>query len=581
MSAVTRNNEAIATPEAVVRVLEEAGVNVVFGMPGGHMLKIYDALYDHQDSIRALLLREESLAAIMAEVYGRLTGEPGVFIAQGAFSMSGGLLGVLEAHLAASPMVVMTDLGPDGAPYAHHAPYQSGTGAYGGWNAVRSFEAVSKETMVANDDAQAVQLTQLAFKHALDGNRGPVSVLYYGHSLSREVGPDTEPRIYPTANYLLRDRPAPSASQLDAAAKALVAAERPVILAGNGIRISQAYEALEKLAEGLGAAVVSTASGKGVLRETHPLSLGIIGNFGVPSANAALGAADLVLAIGTRMGATDTANENPALLNPERQTLVQVDIDSRNASWTLPADHVVIGDAKLAIEGLQAAIDAAGGVAAETLAERTEEIAATVAREGSFDFPGADSDQSPLLPQRVIHELQRISPEETMITCDAGENRLFMMRFFQTKASGTYVQPGASGGMGYAIPAAMACKVVHPERPAIAVCGDGGFAMAINGLISARELKLPITVVVLNNETLGWVYNGQKDRTIASAFDEFDYAAIARSMGCDGVRVETADQLAPALEAALASDNVSVVEVMTSRETCYRDIDAALAEQLA
>lgn len=580
MTPSTTATDDLRASDAVIQVLLDAGVEMVFGMPGGHTLKLYDALHDHRDRIRAVLVREESLAGIMGEVYGRLTGRPGVVMGQGPFLMSGALLGTLESHLASSPMVLLTDLGPDGAPFSHHAPYQSGTGHYGGWDAKGSFAAVTKETMVAADPAQAVQLTQLAFKHAVAGEGGPVAVLFYGDSLGGTITAETQPRIHPTASYLKATRLVPAPAQVEVAAQALLAAERPVILAGNGVRISQAYAELERLAGLLGAPVVTTASGKGVLAETHPLGLGLIGNFGVPAANVALGEADAVLVVGSKLGATDTANENPELLDPTRQTIVQVDVEPRNASWTVPADHVVIGDAQLT---LAAMVDALAGSAPgeDVVAERVAAAEALAERAGGFDGPDIDAGDAPILPQRLIKELQRAIPDDAFVTCDAGENRLFMMRWFQTKAAGTYIQPGASGGMGYAVPAAMAAQIVHPDRKAVAVCGDGGFAMSINGLLSARELDLPITVVVLNNEMLGWVANGQRDRVIASEFDPFDYAAIARAMGCEGVRVEEPGDLPGALAAALDSDAVSVVEVMTSRDVTYRDVDSALAEQLA
>src|SRR5579883_2988601 len=159
-------SDEVGVPEAVIRVLEDAGIDAVFGMPGGYTLQLFDALYDHRSTIRTVLVREESLAGVMAEVYGRLTGRPGVVIGQGAFLLANAVLGTLEAHLGSSPMLLLTDM-TDGAPYSHHGPYQAGTGEYGGWDAKQSFSGIAKFTAVAHEPAQAVQVTQLAVKHAL------------------------------------------------------------------------------------------------------------------------------------------------------------------------------------------------------------------------------------------------------------------------------------------------------------------------------------------------------------------------------------------------------------------------------
>ena len=357
----------------------------------------------------------------------------------------------------------------------------------------------------------------------------------------------------------------------------MLVAERPVIVAGNGVRMSQAYGELEQLAVQLGAPVATTATGKGVMRETHGLALGVIGNFGLPIANAVVGQADVVIAVGTKLGATDTANEHPALLDPRRQSFVQIDIEPRNASWTFPVDHALIGDAGPVLTQLSEALAAAGGVSQSAHAERQALLNEARLEHVGFDGPEAESDAAPLLPQRIIKDIHNAIDDDAIITCDAGENRIFMTHFFQTKGSGTFIQPAAIGGMGYAIPGALAAKLVFPDRQAVAVCGDGGFAMGFNGLMSAVENDLPITVVVFNNDALGWVINSQGDRPFASEFERFDHAEIARAMRCDGVRVDEPNELRTALSEAVESGRPTVVDVYTSRETTYREVTSPLA----
>ena len=202
----------------------------------------------------------------------------------------------------------------------------------------------------------AVQATQLAIKHALAGQPGPVAVLFAMDSLSGSVKPDSQPVLYPTRYYLPPPPPAADAARVAAAAQALLAAERPVVIAGNGVRIAQGYDELVALAEAAGLPVVTTAAGKGCFAETHSLALGVFGTFGTEAANACVAEADLVLAIGTKLGPSDTAWENRDLLDPTRQTFIQIDVEPRNASWTFPAEHVLVGDAAQVLRQLHEAV---------------------------------------------------------------------------------------------------------------------------------------------------------------------------------------------------------------------------------
>src|SRR5918912_1636850 len=202
MAAKPLLSERVKVGEAIVRVLEEAGIELVFGMPGGNIgWSLFDGLYDHRDRIRAVLVREEGLAAVMADVYGRLTGRPGVATGQGAFMLTNAGMGIVEGFLAGSPMLILSELS-DTAPFSQHGPYQTGTGDYGSWDARNTIAGYTKQVIVAQEAAQAVQGTQLAIKHATSGHRGPVAVLYHSSALGATVGPDSTPRLYETAPYL-------------------------------------------------------------------------------------------------------------------------------------------------------------------------------------------------------------------------------------------------------------------------------------------------------------------------------------------------------------------------------------------
>jgi acetolactate synthase I/II/III large subunit len=570
-------NEEVSPSEAIVRVLEQAGINLVFGMPGGNMGAVFNALYDHRETIRSVLVREEARAGVMAEVYGRLTRKPGVVIAQGAF-LANVTLGAIEGYLSSSPMLLMGDLS-DHAPYSAHLPYQSGAGEYGTWDAKQLFSAITKQTIVAYNAPHAVQCTELAIKHAMSGQPGPIAVLYHSQSLRGRVGPETRPFLYGLDSYLPPLAPQGDAGAVKEAARILAAAQRPVIIAGNGVRVSQAYEELAGLVSTVGAGVATTAGGKGTFPETHELALGVCGNFGTSLANAEIGAADVILAVGTKLGVSDFANQNPKLIDPRRQILIQLDIEPRNASWTFPAEIVLIGDAKTALRQLIDELIVQSGVSSGKTSAARSRLQIARREHGFFDAPELRSDETPILPQRAISELQRAVPNDAIITCDAGENRIFMTHYFQTKGPGTFLQPSGVGGMGYAIPAAMAAKLVFRDRKVIAVCGDGGFAIGMNGLMTALAEDIPFTVVVFNNAALGWVKHGQGERNIACDLSNFDHAAIARSMGCDGIRVEEPAALTPAIRQALMSEKPTVIDVNTSLKETYRRVTSPLVSE--
>jgi acetolactate synthase I/II/III large subunit len=565
--------EEVPARVLVARVLAEAGIEYVFGISGGHTGRIVSGLSQVQNQVRMVTVREESLAGVMAEVYGRLTRKPGVMLGQGPWVLGNGLLGTLEAYLSSSPMILLTDFS-DAPHFQLHAPYQQATGDYGSWDARRAFGGVTKQVMQAQEPLAAVQATQLAIKHAMAGQPGPVAILFSHDALAGNVDPDSAPALYPTRYYLPPAPPPADPAAIEAAAERILKAERPVIVAGNGVRIAQAYDQLRQLAESAGLPVATTAAGKGTFPETHPLALGVFGTFGTPAANACLGEADLVLVVGSKLSPSDTAWENTKLLDPTRQSFVQIDIEPKNASWNFPAETVVLGDAAQILGALTEAVRSRVDGRREAAVRR---VSSHRQAQGYFDVPAYTANDRPILPQRVIGELMRNLPDNAIVTCDAGENRILMTHFYQTKAAGGFLQAAGSGPMGFGIPAALAAKLVNPDQPVVAAVGDGGFAMTMNGLMTALEHDIPIVVVVFNNKALGWVLHGSGP--FAAEFKDFDHAGIARAMGCRGVRVEDPAALAPALQEAIAARVPTVIDVMTSLKVSFADITSPLANE--
>lgn len=569
---VTRS---MPTPHAIIDVLAAAGIDVVFGLPGGNTLRLFDALYDYRDRIRTILCRDENLAGVMAEAYGKMTGRPGVVLGQGLFLLASGPLGTLEAHLGSSPMILLGDLS-DGFPFSQHAPYQSGTGHYGTWDARATFSGFTKCTMTPTEPVEAVQATQRAVRMATMPEQGPVALLFHTNALGGEVGPDSVPRLHESQRYLVP--PALQPAAVDRLAELLTAAEHPVIVAGNGVRLSRAYVQLEEAAELLAVGVCTTAGGKGVFPERHQLALGPFGNYGCATANESVRRADVVIVIGSKLSPTDTLQENPTVLDPRRQHVVQIDAQPLNASWTVPAEAVIAGDAAVVLSSLVAHIKDRGGLDKATRRHRLETVAEAKRSSGYFSEVERHSDATPLLPQQTIHELQETLPKGTIVTCDAGENRIFMHHFFQSEGRGMYLQPAASGGMGYAIPAALTAKILHPDRTVVATTGDGGFGLSLNGLLTAIEENIPIVVVIFNNRCLGWVKHLQPGREIACAFEDFNYAGIAEAMGCQAIRVDGVDGLRAGLAAAREATKPLVLDVVTDDRETFKRVTSPLLD---
>jgi len=545
--------------EKICDVLVEAGVDHVFGIPGGGTIPIWDSLFDKQDKIKVILTRHEQAASCMADLYGRVTGKPAVLMGQGAFIASSGAFGILEAYMSGSPMLVLADTS-DGGVFSQHANYQSGSGEYGSFDIRDIFRAMSKYTAYAATPAEAVQGVQLALKHSMTGRPGPACVVLRNRAVTGEIDAEKTPRIFPTEGYLRESLITAPSEAIEKAASMILKAKRPVLIAGNGVHLSKAHEELKALAESLGIPVATSYKGKSALPEVHVLSLGIMGTFGQKIANDEISAADLLLVAGCRLSPSDTMGENPRLIDPTRQKIIQIDIEPRNAGWTFPIEMALVGDLKFVLGQLVEAVMPE----ARADKERINFLENQKMEKDFFEAPEAHSEASPILPQRIAKEIEAAVDESALITLDAGNNRLWMSHYFRSKAPGSVFCPGGIAGMGWGPPAALAAKLLHPDRPVLSVSGDGGFTMLIHVLSTAVQYQLPVVFLVMNNSALGMVRDGQRDRKIASEFASTDFSQIGQAFGCRGVKVTDAEELKPVLEEALEASEATVIDVSTS-----------------
>ena len=551
--------------ELIVQTLEEAGVEYVFGIPGGGTGQIFQLLYGREDRIKVILARHEQSAAIMADAYGRAAGKPAVVMGQGLFIGSNASFGIMEAMLSSSPMLVLTDTSDGGA--AQRPANQSGAGEYGSIDLPNIFKSMSKYTALAASPKEAVLATQTAIKHAVSGRPGPASVVMRSAAIAGEVDLESPPFIHHAAGFLNTAKPESAPADVARVVQILAESRRPVLVAGNGVHVAGAHQPLRELAELWGMPVATSYKGKSAIAETHPLSVGMVGTYGQAAANRIVGEADTVIVVGALLRSQETVRERPDIFDPRRQRVVQIDIDERNAGWSFPVEAGLVGDAGRILNQLVAASQDAAPSGAAQRQEWTGALAARKAAMGFYADPEMARDSSPVTPQRLVSLLQANSDPSTVYALDAGNNRTWMAHLYQAQQPATFYCPGGTAGMGWALPAAVGLKLVYPDRPVTAVTGDGGYMMTVNALSTAMQYDLPMVCVVFNDNALGMVLDHQpRGQEIASEFYPTDNAAVARGFGAFGVHIEDSRDLPDALRAARESGRPAVVDVAIDRE---------------
>ncbi|WP_435157188.1 thiamine pyrophosphate-binding protein [Haladaptatus sp. DFWS20] len=555
------DTEGETTSESLVSILESLGVEYVFGYPGGRVIELLNDL--PESNVDVVRPRDEREGSVMAEMYGRLHGKPAVLAGQGPWIGSLGVIGQMEARLASSPMVVLTEASERGD-YSTLAPYQQSRGDYGGLSLPKILDGVTKEHWFPRTPTETLRSVQLAFKHATAGRSGPTAVILDGNAITDDVPDNPVPPVWDSKEQVRNWESKPTDNDVSDANVALESAERPVIVAGNGVHSANAYGELRELAEAYDAVVATSYLGKSTIPETHELAAGVIGSFGHEGANQVVSEADTLLIVGCRMNPMDTNWQASSFIRPDEQTIIHADIDTRNAGWVYPADVGLIGDAK---ESLQALADA--GSADNDWARKR----ARKARE-SFFTTKCESDASPIKPQRAVKEIEALVDENTIVTADSGNNRFWLLNYLQTPEIRTYFGSGGVGGMGWSAPAAVSAAL-STDKDVIGVAGDGGFTMTMTSVEVAVEYGVAPTFVVLNDTSLGMVRQMQEeDGDIAGVeFHDTDFVKVAEGFGAKGTRATTPDELADALQEGKESDLPFVIDTRIDR-------DEDMAEQL-
>jgi acetolactate synthase-1/2/3 large subunit len=526
----------------VVDTLIDCGATHAFTLPGLGITWMLDEFYERREEIKVVLTRGEQTAAVMAQTYGRLTGRPGIYMGQGPFASTTGAFGILEAYFAGSPMVVLTDTSCyDG--FGMYGVYQTMTGDYGAANIRQSLDTMTKFTAYATEPNEAVYGLQLAYKHAQLPRMGPAALILKSPIIRREMPADERIRLYPSKGYLHYTPAQINVGAMQELAALIAKAGTPVIVAGQGAQTDLARGRLAAVAMKAGIAVATSYNGKGVIDETLPVAVGMLGTWGSKSANAMLGKADLVIVLGASLGPDYLRFRDENLIDPSRQTIAQIDIDPRNAGWVYPVDLAIQGDVAEALGALET-LDLGDN------RQRLADIAENNREHGFGALPATIAAPGTLHNADIVRALDRLLTPNDMLVLDAGNNRIWITSMLRLRTPGQLLVPGGIGGMGWSLPAAAAAKLVYPERNIICLVGDGGAAMTLNALSTCVQHDLPITVIVSNNKGLGMVRDNMKGRRIAVDFADIDFSLVAQGMGCHGVRVDRVDSLITAIEEA-------------------------------
>jgi acetolactate synthase-1/2/3 large subunit len=549
-------------------LLAEHGVRHVFGVPGGQTLALYDALLDRAPALTHVLVRDERTAAYAADAYARVTGRVGVCdatVGPGAAKLPSGLG---EALGASVPVIALVSELP-----ARMAPHRYRSAASQALDQAALLAPVTKWQATVPDLAAMPGLARQAFREAVTGRPGPVALLLPQDVLDSPAKPPVPRASAERFGTFPAFRPAPDPADVAAAAAVLRRAARPFILAGGGVMHSGAGPAVTALAERLSAAVGTTLTGKGAIAENHPLSAGVTGTMGTTAAAAALAEADVVLLAGTK--ASGGATFGWKLPRPD-QHVVQIDIDPAELGRAFDVAAAMLGDARSGLSALLAELGTGTGTGTgaepDRSAWRARLAALTAGWRAARDGERA-SDAVPIAPQRVLAELEAALGPDDRLICDASLASGWGGVYFEQRIPGRQVLcPRGQAGLGYALPAAIGAATASAggggrAGRTVVLTGDGALGYAVGELATVAELRLPVTVVVLNNRSLGWI-RWYRRITFGRGWEDEDfadvaYADVARGFGLHAARVTEPGRLAPALAAALGSDRPALLDVVT------------------
>ena len=528
--------------KAFVKSLENEGVEHIFGVSGGALIPICDDLLD--SDMRFILARHEQGSTHMADGYARVLNKVGVCIATSGPGATNVVTGLATAQIDSSPVVAFTG-------QVNRAVI--GTDAFQECDIIGVSASVTKYNMQVREPSEIPDAIKRSFYIANTGRKGAVLVDIPKDCTTLSGEMDFNPKLK-FRGYNID--PTPKPQELDWAAKLLVEAQRPIIMAGGGVIAAGASNELVALSELLMAPTANTLMGKGAFPNDHQLSLGLCGMHGSKASNSMVPKADVLLVVGSRF--SDRTTAKVADFNPEGK-IIHIDIDRSEVDKNVETVTKVIGDAKLALNGLYTRVQALQSQGNPVWSSKI-----ALYRENWDEEP--NKARGFLRAPKVIRALRDLMPRDAVITTEVGQNQMWAALHYDAYLPQTFFTSGGLGTMGWGFPAAIGAKTAKPDVPVVDIAGDGSFGMTENNLATAVEEELPVIVVVLNNNVLGMVAQWQRlfynERYSAVKLKgNPDFVKLADAYGAEGVRTETLDDFMTAVRRAMKADVPTVIDV--------------------
>ena len=521
--------------EIVVECLKEQGVDTVFGYPGGTILNIYDALYKHSDEINHILTSHEQGAAHAADGYARATGKVGVCMATSGPGATNLVTGIATAYMDSVPMVAIT---------ANVNLPLLGKDTFQEVDIAGVTMPITKHGYIVKNVEVLADTLRKAFEIARSGRPGPVLV---------DITKDVTAAVceYTPVKPKEKERKVSyTQDQMEKVAEYINSAEKPYIYLGGGAILSEASAEVAQFAELIDAPVCDTLMGKGAFDGTSPRYTGMIGMHGTKTSNLGVSQCDLLIALGARF--SDRVIGNPKKF-AEGAKIVHIDIDAAEINKNIRVDASLVGDLKLVLTELNKRIEK----------KQHPEWMATI-QELKTKYPLKYDDNQLSCPY-VIETIDKVTKGEALITTDVGQHQMWAAQYYRYTKPRTFLSSGGLGTMGYGLGACIGAQVGQPDMLCINIAGDGCFRMNMNELATASRYNIPIIQVVINNHVLGMVrqwqtlfYGKRYSQTVLN--DKVDFCKVAEGLGCAAIRVTKKEEIAPALEKAIAMKAPVLIE---------------------
>jgi len=540
--------------EAIVKCLEEQGVEVIFGFPGGVIIDLFDEL--EKSSITNVLVRHEQAAVHAADAYGRVKGEVGVALVTSGPGATNTVTGIASAYCDSIPMVVFTGQVPTGL---------IGNDAFQEVDIIGITRPCTKHNYLVKDSKDLAETIREAFYVARTGRPGPVLI-----DLPKDVviAKAKFPEPKPVKMQTYRPTYEPHPGQIAKACKQILKAKNPVIYAGGGVIASDSNEELTELATKLNIPVAMTLMGLGGFPGTHKLSMGMLGMHGTYYSNMAVSQCDLLIAVGARFD--DRVTGKIDAFAPHAK-IIHVDIDPTSISKNVKVDIPIVADCKYALTAMNRWFDIQedfnGKEQEEKLGPWLDEI-----NNWKRDHPLGYVEEGDIIkPQFVVQKLHEMTNGDAIISTEVGQNQMWAAQFYHFNRPRHFLTSGGLGVMGYGFPAAIGAQMAAPDKTVIDVAGDGSIQMNIQELATARQYKCPVKIAILNNGYLGMVRQWQElfyDKRYAGTDLEVspDFVKLAEAYGAVGLRATKVSEVEPVIKEALATDNTVFMDFVIARE---------------